>query len=75
MKDLSESGPHPTPVRFSLGMQFCITMGGAKAAGRDPFLYLLYRATCWSLPFVGVCQVPKRFVKEKISSSPSVWHF
>ena len=29
----------------------------------------------WNLPFVGVCQVPKRFAKGKISSSPSVWYF
>jgi len=29
----------------------------------------------WNLPFVGICQVPKRFAKRKISQSPSVWHF
>jgi len=29
----------------------------------------------WNLPFVGICQVPKRFAKRKISPSPSVWHF
>jgi len=29
----------------------------------------------WNLPFVRVCQVPKRFVKGKISSSPNVWYF
>jgi hypothetical protein len=31
--------------------------------------------TLMQLEFAGVCQVPKHFDKEKISSSPSVWHF
>jgi len=41
------------------------------------FIYLehLQQLCNWNLPFVGVCQVPKRFAKGKISLSSSVWHF
>ena len=49
--------------------------GDVQWDGRQTKLELLQQLCNWKLLFVGVCQVPKRFAKGKISLSPSVWHF